>query len=169
MKRKLTLIFFLTISIYGTAIAGNKFPTSILNLLLLSDTNKETVTSVVIPGQDTVLQLTDGTGISIPKNLVQSGTKIKLTKYHDSSFIRLEPEGLTTSSDMTLHIPVESYMKNDNNKIVVGYVYSNESPLHNSGSEQIKAEKIYLKPSSELVDTNMINVNINHFSLFRFS
>jgi hypothetical protein len=167
LKFKVILISLL-LSFSLEALAADSLPLSAI-MLLLQQNEKETVSKIVQPGKITNIQLSDGTKITIPKDAVPPGEKISLTKYKKSTFLRLEPDGLTTTVDMTLSVPVEEYMHKNSDKVVVAYIYSSESPIHDSGSEKIKAEKIYLQLSSELANKDFIEVGIKHFSLIRFS
>lgn len=132
------------------------------------DGKKTTVTKTITPAGGS-LTFPDGATLIIPKNGLSETTDISITKDDENTIFILKPEGLKTNSDMTLQVPVTDKMVSDPGKIIVAYIYSNESPLRDSGSEKIKSEKLLTTFSGSHVVGDNLDVEFNHFSLIRFS
>lgn len=129
--------------------------------------NKTTITRIVNAESGATLSFQDGVSLEIPANALPSDTAISITKDDKNSLFIFNPDGLVSSSPLTLEIPVTSEITNDSSQVINVYILSNESPLLDLGTEQIKAEKLVTTLAGNLQEGSTLDVQFSHFSQIR--
>lgn len=128
------------------------------------DNSDNTITQLITTEEGGNLVFPDGTELVIPPNVLIADTTVSITREPSNSAFELEPEGLITSSDMTLKIPVTLEMISDPSKVISAFIYSDESPVNESEFEQVRAEKLLSTLASDYKAGDMLELKFNHFS-----
>ncbi len=112
-----------------------------------------------------VLDFGDGSRLVIPPSALPEDTEITVSKHSDNLRFSFEPDGLVLNTPATLEVPVTNDMISDDTKVISAYLYSNKSPLKDSVSEKIKAERIYTSMAMDMDNGDLVKLELNHFSV----
>lgn len=133
------------------------------------DGDLTTATRTVFREFGATLTFPDRTQLIIPAGALPEDLEISITKDDLNSRFMLAPEGLVASGNMTLEIPLPDWMVSDHRKAIVAYIYSDESPVHETGSSAVRAERLLMTLAAEHQAGDLVQLSFGHFSLIRMN